>query len=517
MAVDAQILKLLGEQDKRQSNYRQVSRDYMKNSASVLDSINQSVRYNTSQSNSLKSGLGEITGKLLGEIKSNKKSDNSELSNKSPVVQRLDDIKNILNKQYDLIDKYINKQFESDETKITTDNKDKDKEDLEQVDPKNPKAASNTGSGLGYAIGSMLAAALVPFIEPLSSVFNAIKVAGSALWNVIRSGASKAWNFIKGGASKLWKNIRSGASKAWKSIRSGASRAWSRMSKTLSRMRSGLSNAVKNIKSAFSKAGNIAKNLGNSLKSAASSVGGFIKSMGSKLANLTKSVGSKLSNLTKSAASGLKAAASKAGSLIKSAGSGLKNVGGKAGSFMKMLPGVGNVSKIAKGAKRIVKRLPLISAAFEGADAAQIAAMSESEREEYLDSIAKDMEGKSILGRAWYAFNNNSKTIAAAIGTFKDTQKLNQENQNAEARIAEMEAELARRKAAKAAEKEKLEPIDETDRDRELRENLNKYFEQRMNDEEYMRNLPTAPTVINQTTVTMPTEDYGTTIRRGSK
>ena len=58
MAVDAQILKLLGEQDKRQSNYRQVSRDYMKNSASVLDSINQSVRYNTSQSNSLKSGLG---------------------------------------------------------------------------------------------------------------------------------------------------------------------------------------------------------------------------------------------------------------------------------------------------------------------------------------------------------------------------------------------------------------------------------------------------------------------------
>ena len=497
MAVDAQILKLLGEQDKRQSNYRQVSRDYMKNSASVLDSINQSVRYNTSQSNSLKSGLGEITGKLLGEIKSNKKSDNSEFSSKSPVVQRLDDIKNILSKQYELIDKYINNQFESGETKITS--SDEDGKDLKQIDPDTRKAAGNTGGGLGYAIGAMLAAALTPFIEPLSRAFNAIKLAGSALWNSIKSGASKAW-----------KSIRSGASKAWNSIRSGASKTWARM-------RSGLSNAVKSLKSAFSKASNIAKNLGNSLKSAASSVGGFIKSMGSKLGNLTKSVGSKLSNLTKSAANGLKSAASKAGSLIKSAGSGLKNVAGKAGSFMKMMPGVGTVSKIAKGAKGIVKRLPLISAAFEGADAAQIAAMSESEREEYLDSIAKEMEGKSILGRAWYAFNNNSKTIAAAIGTFKDTQKLNQENQNAEARIAKMEAELARRKAAKAAEKEKLEPIDETDRDRQLRENMNKYFEQRMNDGDYMRNLPTAPTVINQTTVTMPTEDYGTTIRRGSK
>jgi cell division protein ZapA (FtsZ GTPase activity inhibitor) len=503
MAVDAQILKLLSEQDKRQSNYRQVSRDYMKNSSNAIDSINENVRYNITQSNSLKSGLGEITGRLLKEIKNNNltnKISTTKLpqsdATKAPIIKRLDEIKDILQKQYELTDRYLNSQFESEPTKLIGDKeKEKEPEEKEKEDDKESK-----GSGLGALVGAALAAAMVPFIEPIGRVVSSLKaIAGRipGIFKSIRSGMNKLWNSkfisnVRGKMNNLFKRIRTGTGNLFKNMRSG-------LNNFMSKARGRLGNVISSVRKGLSTVGTTIKNFGSSVKNATSAVGGFLKSMGGKAADL------------------LKGAASKAGDLMKSAGSTLKNIAGKAGSFMKMLPGAKTVATIAKGAKGVVKRLPLISAAFEGADAAAIAAMSEKEREEYLDSIAKDMEGKSILGRAWYAFNNNSKTIAAAIGTFKDTQKLQQENQSAEARIAEMEAELKRRQEARKIEKKEALPIDQSESDKRLMEEFKK-FNERFEDPEFWKTLPVDPaTIINQTSVTVPGDDYGTYIRRNNK
>ena len=162
MAVDTKILKLLGDQEKSQ-----------KKSNRVLESINESVRYNISQSNSLKSGLGEVTSKLIKEVKTGK-GDSQIDSSKSPTVRKLDEIKLILQSQRDLLDKAINSQFESDPTALADlDAKDKEDEDKDEDKDKDEKSSSLIDSLFKYlsvpalmAAGAALAAAVSPFLEP---------------------------------------------------------------------------------------------------------------------------------------------------------------------------------------------------------------------------------------------------------------------------------------------------------------------------------------------------------------
>jgi len=495
MAVDTKILKLLGDQEKSQ-----------KKSNRVLESINESVRYNISQSNSLKSGLGEVTSKLIKEVKTGK-GDSQIDSSKSPTVRKLDEIKLILQSQRDLLDKAINSQFESDPTALADlDAKDKEDEDKDEDKDKDEKSSSLIDSLFKYlsvpalmAAGAALAAAVSPFLEPFTRLYDTIKTIGSQVWEGIKTGASKAWNAVKSGGSKLFNKIKSGASKA-----------------------------VNAFKNAASKAGNAIKNFGNKIKGAAGKLGNFIKNLGGKVLEVGKSLISKAKNLGAKAlktgkdiinkgkdlasktAQAAKNLASKTGSIVK-------GVAGRAGTLAKFVPGVKSALAVFKGAGAIVKRLPLLSAGMEAAEAAKIAAMSPSERKEYLRGIVKEMEGKSMLGKAWYAFNNNTAAIAAAGQEVADLQEAQANAASGEERIKEMEAILERKKAARA-EKEKLnaEPIvDQNLRDQRLNENI----KQQMDERHKNANYPPPPnnTTINQTTVTAPGSDYGNTIRRGNR
>ena len=495
MAVDIKILKLLGDQEKSQ-----------KKSNRVLESINESVRYNISQSNSLKSGLGEVTSKLIKEVKTGK-GDSQIDSSKSPTVRKLDEIKLILQSQRDLLDKAINSQFESDPTAIADlDAKDKEDTDKEDKDKdKDEKSSSLIDSLFKYlsvpalmAAGAALAAAVSPFLEPFTRLYDTIKalpeLAGKAI-----NGAKAAWNAIKSRSSKVFNNI----SKRFPKI-------------------------VNAFKNATSKVGNAIKNFGNKIKGAASKIGNFIKNLGGKVLEVGKSLISKAKNLGGKAlktgkdiinkgkdlasktADAAKKLASKTGNIAK-------GVASRAGTVAKAIPGMKSALAVFKGAGAIVKRLPLLSAGMEAAEAAKIAAMSPSERKEYLRGIVKEMEGKSMLGKAWYAFNNNTKAIAAAGQEVADLQEAQANAASGEERIKEMEAILERKKAARA-EKEKLnaEPIvDQNLRDQRLNENI----KQQMDERHKNANYPPPPnnTTINQTTVTAPGSDYGNTIRRGNR
>ena len=497
MAVDIKILKLLGDQEKSQ-----------KKSNRVLESINESVRYNISQSNSLKSGLGEVTSKLIKEVKTGK-GDSQIDSSKSPTVRKLDEIKLILQSQRDLLDKAINSQFESDPTAIADlDAKDKEDEDKDKDKDKDKKTSSLIDSLFKYlsvpalmAAGAVLAAAVSPFLEPFTRLYDTIKalpeLAGKAI-----NGAKAAWNAIKSTSSSIFNKINEKFPK--------------------------IANAVRKFKNATAKAGNAIKNFGNKIKGAASKIGNFIKNLGGKVLEVGKSLISKAKNLGAKAlktgkdiinkgkdlasktAQAAKNLASKTGSIVK-------GVAGRAGTLAKFVPGVKSALAIFKGAGAIVKRLPLLSAGMEAAEAAKIAAMSPSERKEYLRGIVKEMEGKSMLGKAWYAFNNNTKTIAAVGQEFSDMREAQAEAAASAEDFNRRQAEMMRTRAERA-KKEKLnaEPIvDQNLKDQRLNENI----KQQMDERHKNANYPPPPnnTTINQTTVTAPGSDYGNTIRRGNR
>ena len=494
MAVDIKILKLLGEQDKRQSKDRQISSDHMVNSNRILESVNESVRYNISQSNSLKSGLGEVTSKLIKEVKTGK-GDSQIDSSKSPTVRKLDEIKLILESQSKLLEKSINSQFESDPTEITDpnakDEKDNDKEG-ENKDKDNNKKSSSLIDRLFKAIagpalmaaGAALALVVSPFIEPFTRLYDTIKtlpgLAGKAI-----NGAKAAWNAIKSRSSKIFSKISAEFPKV-----------------------------VNKFKNAVSKASNAIKNFGSKISGAAGKIGNFIKNIGSKALDIGKSLLDKGKSLL-----------DKGKNLASKAGSWAKGAAGKAGNIVTKIPGVKSVLSLAKGAGAVLKRLPLLSAGLEAAETAKIVRMAPEERKKYLGDIVKEMEGKSGLSNAWYAFNNPSKTIAAWGQEEVNAKKLeeeieegNKETLNLQERL--IQAKLHRNEKDKQeAEKLKAEPIaDQAEKEKESLKFFKEY-NKRLEDPEFMRNLPILPsnTTINQSTVTVPGSDYGNTIRRGNK
>lgn len=490
MAVDIKILKLLGEQDKRQSKDRQISSDHMVNSNRILESVNESVRYNISQSNSLKSGLGEVTSKLIKEVKTGK-GDSQIDSSKSPTVRKLDEIKLILESQSKLLEKSINSQFESDPTKITDpnakDEKDNDKEG-EDKDKKDKEPSSLIGSLFKaiagpalMAAGAALALVVSPFIEPFTRLYDSI----STTVNWVTSGATKAWDLVKSGGAKL-----------------------------LAKVKKRTSGAVKAFKNTITKAGAAIKNFGSKISGAAGKIGNFIKNIGGKALDIGKSLLDKGKSLL-----------DKGKNLASKAGSWAKGAAGKAGNIVTKIPGVKSVLSLAKGAGAVLKRLPLLSAGLEAAETAKIVRMAPEERKKYLGDIVKEMEGKSGLSNAWYAFNNPSKTIAAWGQEKVNAKKLeeeieegNKETLNLQERLKQ--AKLRRNEKDKQeAEKLKAEPIaDQAEKEKESLKFFKEY-NKRLEDPEFMRNLPILPsnTTINQSTVTVPGSDYGNTIRRGNK
>ena len=434
------------------------------------------MRYNISQSNSLKSGLGEVTSKLIKEVKTGK-GDSQIDSSKSPTVRKLDEIKLILQSQRDLLDKAINSQFESDPTALADldakDKEDKDKDEDEDKDKKTGSLIDRLLNSLAVpalmAAGAALAAVVSPFLEPFTRLYDTIKalpeLAGKAI-----NGAKAAWNAIKSRSSKVFNNI----SKRFPKI-------------------------VNAFKNATSKVGNAIKNFGNKIKGAASKIGNFIKNLGGKVLEVGKSLISKAKNL-----------AAKTGNIAK-------GVASRVGTIAKTIPGMKSALAIFKGAGAIVKRLPLLSAGLEAAEAAKIKSMAPDERKEYLRGIVKEMEGKSMLGKAWYAFNNNTKAIAAFGQEFSDMREAQADAAASAEDFNRLQAEFARKRAERV-KKENLnaEPIvDQNLKDQRLNENI----KQQMDERHKNANYPPPPnnTTINQTTVTAPGSDYGNTIRRGNR
>ena len=480
-----------------------------------------------SKVDSIAKGSATSTGKTLKAIPAEKsvlslasKGDSQIDSSKSPTVRKLDEIKLILKSQNKLLEKSINNQFESDPTKITdlnaNDKEDNDKK-VKDEDGKDKEPSSLIGSLFKaiagpalMAAGAALALVVSPFVEPFTRLYDTIK----ALPGV----ATKAINGIK--------SIASIASKVWNS-------------KLFSKVKNFTDDAVKAFKNTITKAGNIIKNFGSKISGAAGKIGNFIKNIGSKALDIGKGLldkGKSLLDKGKNLLDKGKNLASKAASWGKGvagkAASWGKGVAGKVGNIVTKIPHVkaaaANAAKVGKGFKAVWRRMPWITAAMESAEAAKIAKMSPEERKKYLGDVVKEMEGKSMLGKAWYAFNNNSKTIAAAgqeasnmVDAFKGIGVRELFGGDSDKTI-EMQAKLDRRHAAdQEAEKLKAEPIADPDQTEKDKESLKFFKEQnkRLKDPEYMRNLPILPsnTTINQTTVTVPGADYGNTIRRGNK
>jgi len=167
MAVDAQILNFLANEKERQSDARMKSSIFMKDTSEIMSSIKDSVRYNTTQIASLKSGLGAVTGKILSEMGNAKKDlinkisskessiekPNELIQKKSPIVEKLEEIRRLVQSQRDIIKRYVDKkleglQFEGDKTKITGDSKESDQD----LASKREENAKKEGMGLGKKI-----------------------------------------------------------------------------------------------------------------------------------------------------------------------------------------------------------------------------------------------------------------------------------------------------------------------------------------------------------------------------
>ena len=450
MAVDIKILKLLGDQEKRQSKDRQISRDYMENSNRILESVNESVRYNISQSNSLKSGLGEVTSKLIKEVNTSK-GDSQIDTSKSPTVRKLDEIKLILESQNKLLARSINSQFESDPTKITdpTAKKEKDKQDRDEDNEDEPSSLLGglfkklAGPALAV-LGAGLVGALSPLIEPISRLITGItglRAIFDRLTGLIRKIPGVGKLLPKPKTTKTTKTTKTGDGKKTSKSKQPSTKQPTKDAKGLSKTTSDASKSAKSPK----KPGKIASTAKGALK------------------------------------------------------------------------------PIAKGAKFAAKGLPLLSLGLEVADGYNMYSMESAEREKYLDNITEEMKGKSKLERAWYAYNNQAKVLAAGTKEVSEWLDAKKGIREGEALTDELQEKLRQAELRRAerdrleAEKLKAVPIIEQPVKELLKEfeKLNKRFE----DPEFMRTLPVMPnnTTVNNTTVTVPGSDYGNTIRKGNR
>lgn len=470
MAVDAQILNFLANEKERQSDARMKSSIFMKDTSEILSNIKDSVRYNTTQIASLKSGLGAVTGKILSEMGNAKKDlinkisskessiekPNELIQKKSPIVEKLEEIRRLVQSQRDIIKRYVDKkleglQFEGDKTKITGDSKESDQD----LASKREENAKKEGMGLGKKIAG---GALLLAMEPIGRIYNFFKGLGP-LMRKISSGMRK----ISSGIKKISTGIR-------------------RTLKALSK---------------------------STIKS--------IKSIGTILRRSYLSTVKNITSITR-----------KIGGMFSKVGNAIGSLFGKIGGLISKIPGM---SLLTKGAKFIGKTTPLISGLFEATDAANIGTMGAEGRKEYLGNITDEVAEKGFLGRMWYSLNNNVKVMSAAAQTWSDKNKLEKENQEAEKRILEMQQELAKRNEARLAKEEdgvekikRTEEVDITEKDRIFLENLRIYQEERMR-QMREQELPEAPpyppqennnVIINNTSINAPSSDWGQRIRQSA-
>ena len=91
-------------------------------------------------------------------------------------------------------------------------------------------------------------------------------------------------------------------------------------------------------------------------------------------------------------------------------------------SVARVAGGVGKgIGATARGLSKVLGPLGTVaSVGFEAYDTFNLLKMPEAERRAELQKVADDLSEKGPLGRAWYALNNQSKTIAATMQEISD-------------------------------------------------------------------------------------------------
>lgn len=395
----------------KQENKPKVKKPEVGLSNKVINQIDKNLRYNITQSNNLKSGLGKSTGTILKAIKSNKpndssydrslnestktiikaiKSNKSEDSSDETINNKLEEIRKINEDQKNSIDRYIqfrtsiiNKkqsegQFDKDEKGLTDKAINKEKTDKEKEDKKVKESFKSGLSGLAALAGGAAATVAAVLWEPMSRVVNLVKTLGPTIKSV-------STNVLK--TLGTWgKNIATKLTSPFKSVQNIAGK-WATTAKGW-----------------FSKAGDGMKNLAGKAK-------GLLKS-----------------------------------SPVKA----VKNIA----STVAKVPGI---KQAISTSKFLAKKAPFISAIFEGADAAKMASMTEEEREKYLQEQKDKINDKAWYGRAWYGLNNNVKTLTAFGSELIQTSKALIGAGKGELQASKMEAELERKRAEREKQKEQEE------------------------------------------------------------
>lgn len=401
MALDQQIIQLIKQTDKRQSTFRQRSIDSMYNTKSQLENLDNITRYNTKQNDTLKGTLDNLTkqvykgnnnnntDKILTELKS------IESSSSETVVDKLDEIRDLMQDQRDIFKKYFSDMRRDKSMEVESDDK-KSKKQIATIVAATQKSSKDTrqqtassgGSGFGAA-----ALALAPVLGPLGLISN------------LGRGTSRLF----GRGANAFKNLTGRTPEGLKGLQQKGTRQQAKLDASKSKMtkqQQSVTRAQEQLKRLQKADPNskLAKNTQDLLNKRQKDLSKTVR-QSEKLAKDLGKTQKTISNVTKSLATP-KLPTSAAGRAAAGLGKG--------------------VAATAKGLGKALGPIGLVAGVgFEAYDTFNLLTMDEKTRKQELNKIADDLSEKGPLGRAWYALNNQSKTIAATYSTIAETADLN--------------------------------------------------------------------------------------------
>ena len=432
MAIDAQVLNLIREQDKRQSNYRQVSRDYMRDTNRSINSLDSNVRYSIEQTNALRSGLGDITGKILSQIKSSSKetidqatkgaqgTDKALKADNATIVQKLESIRGLMESQRDIVRNYINgiKKTNSYEDE-TNKNLDRRKMGLAaggaagaNIARESASAGDSKSADGGYwplVVGAAIAG------EPILRTINFAKNLTRSISNRFFSNEAKQRSAQKDfdrNQKRLDKeNARRG--NAHKNVNKNqqalnertarSNRSQTKLNQSRARLES-LTKTADQSKDAADAARVARQQAIVNQRAAAAAADAKKTSDAAKALKKSEDALRASQNTTRLA----KTALSQSDEVLKTTNAALAKSGSGVTKFAtagKVLRGTGKALGATAG---------VVGVGMELYEAGKILAMDPKERRAMLEAESQDLQSKSALNRAWYGFTNQSKTLAIA-------------------------------------------------------------------------------------------------------
>ena len=469
MAIDTQIVELLKQQDRRQSNYRQKSLDSMRQNQKMVASVDSSIRYNIQQTQSMHSGLGSATGNIIKAIKASGNDTKASLSKNSntiesksitaPLVEKLEEIRKVAENQRDIVRNYINELKAGSKYKTEDEPKEDNSALLEELarlraadeeSRGNQDNKDNKKSSIPW--GTIITGGLIAILaEPLYRIGNTIKGLTSLVPKAI-NGAMSVFKAVGSSLKTLGKSIKNGLSKILPSIKNigkniANSKAFTSIANAVSKgwnaTKSATSSIVNAVKNSSKSAANIANKSANAVTKGVKAIAKPITSVVKGTANATKSV---LGGVARGASTAAKGAAN----IAKSVGGAVSKVAQGTAAAAKMIPAVGPVVKAAGGALKVAGKVaPLVSAGMEVYEAGKLLTMDPAERKKLLAAEQEKFLKKGTLNQMWYSFTNQSKTIAMAMQEYGNIREIEEQTRLLDAQNAQKELILERKKKMK--------------------------------------------------------------------